>query len=37
MLKMHGFVDTQFSNPEFQGGNSLAVIAKKPVFKAGGT
>ncbi len=36
MLSMHGFVDLQFSNPEFQDGK-LAVIAKKPAFKVGGT
>ena len=36
MLKMHGFVQVQFSNPEFQNGR-LAVVASKPAFKSGGT
>lgn len=36
MLKMHGFTDVQFSNPAFDQG-SLAVIARKPAFKQGGT
>ena len=36
MLKMHGFTDVQFSNPSYDQG-SLAVIARKPAFKQGGT
>ena len=36
LLKMHGFVDVQFSNPDFDGG-SCAMIARKGAFKAGGT
>lgn len=36
MLNMYGFVQVQFSNPEFQNGR-LAVVASKPAFKTGGT
>ena len=36
LLKMHGFANIQFSNPEFAAGN-MAVIAKKPAIKQGGT
>ena len=34
---MHGFSSVQFSNPQFVGAGTLAVIARKPAFKAGGT
>ena len=37
MTKMHGFSDVQLSNPDFQGEQRIAVIAKRAVFKAGGT
>ena len=36
LLKMLGFGSIQFSNPDFDAGN-MAVVARKPAFKAGGT
>jgi len=36
LLKMHGFVDVQMSNPDYDKG-VMAVCAKKAAFKQGGT
>ena len=36
MTKLYGFVDVQCSNPNFQQGK-VAIIARRPVFKVGGT
>ena len=36
MTKLYGFIDVQCSNPNFQQGK-IAVVAKRPAFKVGGT